>query len=481
MRSRSNSNAVRVSAGSDGVGKRGGDACFGRLEVAGVDQRTISSTRASRASRPCASPEPATEAVQASNASSSDAASRHRTGCRAGAVANGIRSMSTRESPQWKTSQAGCVTWPPSAVNNLFFQFCDKGNIYSATHEDVRLALRGSSMIHMAWPRWLSRRAIGSAAAVVMPGADAETICSWPSSAGGRTCPAAAGTTGEFDAFSMVVGRVRGAAGRRAVAGARQARAATCTIPAHGVIGIEEQHLTPEFWVARLATPDAVVMDTAAIAAQNATLLRTDPTIHDLRALPATLARAQVAAWIEALSQRPDARDLRRGRRAGARRDARRAGRRACDRTRSRKRSPRATAWWCIAPTCARSRPRCGSSARSGDTDIDRFQESALFPGTPVAIAARKPRRAMVVRRQPALRGLDREDATSPKAAPRTVFGYADKAPYRVVTGATVRTVFTPRSSRASPNCSSTWACACRWPTGRPTSRSTASIPTPRT
>ena len=43
--------------------------------------------------------------------------------------------------------------------------------------------------------------------------------------------------------------------------------ASTQTIPAHGVIGIEEQHLTPEFWVDRLATPDKVVMDRAAIAA----------------------------------------------------------------------------------------------------------------------------------------------------------------------------------------------------------------------
>jgi hypothetical protein len=37
--------------------------------------------------------------------------------------------------------------------------------------------------------------------------------------------------------------------------------------------------------------PDRVVMDRAAIEAQNARLLRMDDSMHDLRALPATLDR----------------------------------------------------------------------------------------------------------------------------------------------------------------------------------------------
>ncbi len=87
--------------------------------------------------------------------------------------------------------------------------------------------------------------------------------------------------------------------------------AAPMQVPASGVIGVEEAYLSPEFWVSRLAqddagTPDRVVMDRAAIEAQNARLLRMDDSMHDLRALPASLYRAQVAAWIEGLSQRPE-------------------------------------------------------------------------------------------------------------------------------------------------------------------------------
>ena len=212
-------------------------------------------------------------------------------------------------------------------------------------------------------------------------------------------------------------------------------------IPAHGVVGIEEQHLTPEFWVARLANPDAVVMDKAAIAAQNATLLRTDPTIHDLRALPATLSRPQVAGWIEALSQRPDA----------AIYDV--DGVQVPDTT-----LDALVAELAIAAIPETQPTRHGLVvhradlrtfptalrifSRSGETDIDRVQESALFPGTPVVIAHESrdgrwwfvvsPRYAAWVEKQHVAEGSAAE-----------VFSYVDKGPYRVVTGATAHTVFT--------------------------------------
>jgi cell wall-associated NlpC family hydrolase len=212
-------------------------------------------------------------------------------------------------------------------------------------------------------------------------------------------------------------------------------------IPAHGVVGIEEQHLTPEFWVARLATPDAVVLDKAAITAQNTTLLRTDPTIHDLRALPPTLSRTQVTGWIEALSQRPDAAiyDVEGVQVPGTTLDA-------------------LVAELAIAAIPETQPTRHGLVvhradlrtfptalrifSRSGETDIDRFQESALFPGTPVVIAHESrdgrwwfvvsPRYAAWIKKKHVAEGSAAE-----------VFAYDDKTPYRVVTGATAHTVFT--------------------------------------
>src|SRR5690606_39951662 len=81
-----------------------------------------------------------------------------------------------------------------------------------------------------------------------------------------------------------------------------QSASAALPVPASGVIGVKEAYLDPEFWVARLQAPDAVLMDRAAIAAQNAKLFEVDGSMHDLRALPAILDGATVRGWIEDLS-----------------------------------------------------------------------------------------------------------------------------------------------------------------------------------
>ena len=76
-------------------------------------------------------------------------------------------------------------------------------------------------------------------------------------------------------------------------------------MPESGVIGIRDAYLDPGFWVARMTHPDGLLMDRAAITAQNARLQQLDPSMHDLRAIPATLDRATVRGWIEDLSERP--------------------------------------------------------------------------------------------------------------------------------------------------------------------------------
>jgi len=78
------------------------------------------------------------------------------------------------------------------------------------------------------------------------------------------------------------------------------------TVPPSGVLGVGEAQLTPAFWIGLLHEPDRVILDRTAIEAQNAKLLQVDPSMHDLRALPKTLGREQVAGWITALSERPD-------------------------------------------------------------------------------------------------------------------------------------------------------------------------------
>ncbi|HVI26498.1 MAG TPA: SH3 domain-containing protein [Xanthomonadaceae bacterium] len=227
-----------------------------------------------------------------------------------------------------------------------------------------------------------------------------------------------------------------------------RAAASTLAVPASGVIGVEDAYLAPDFWIARLQQPDAVVFDRARIAANNARLVEVDDSLHDLAALPATLDRAQVAHWIEGLSRRPtrtlygeDHRPVAAGALdaivANAALDAIPA-------------SQPTRYGLAVRRAALRSFPtalRVFSS--DDDTDIDRFQESALFPGTPVAIvhASRDGSWLFVV--SPRYAAWVEADAIA-EGAKDAVLGYAAKAPYRVVTGAKVRTVFTPEEPRVS-------------------------------
>ena len=218
--------------------------------------------------------------------------------------------------------------------------------------------------------------------------------------------------------------------------------------PASGVIGVEEAYLSPDFWIARLHEADAPVLDRGAIEAQNARLLRMDPSLHDLAALPATLPRAQVLAWLDGVS-RPPTRPLfdERHRPVAAATLARIVADAARDAVPAQV-QPRFGL--VVHRAALRSFPtmlRAFSSA--DDADIDRFQESAEFPGTPVAIlhASRDGRWLFVL--SPRYAAWMQADAVA-VGARDAVLAYAAKRPYRIVTGAKVDTVYTPEAPRVS-------------------------------
>jgi hypothetical protein len=168
--------------------------------------------------------------------------------------------------------------------------------------------------------------------------------------------------------------------------GALPERKAISTAPVHDVIDLGDASLTPQFWISRVDRPGRVILDPKSIAAQNARLRRLDHSVHDLRAMPATLKRAQVVSWIEALSRR----------RTSPRYDV--YGRPVAAAT-----FDGLTRNLAIDTIPAQRAPRYGLVvrranlrtfptalqvfSRRGQVDIDRFQESALFPGTPVVIA----------------------------------------------------------------------------------------------
>ena len=213
------------------------------------------------------------------------------------------------------------------------------------------------------------------------------------------------------------------------------------SIPASGVLGVGGAQLTPAFWVGLQAQPDRVILDRAAIAAQNARLLQLDPSMHDLHALPATLDRARVEGWITGLSARPDRAlfDVDGQPVSMATLDAI-VDNRALDSIPAQQK----TRYGLIVQRAAlRTFPTTlRVFSERGDTDIDRFQETAEFPGTPVVIAhASADGKWLFVVSPRYAAWTEKENVAEGSAA--EVFGYADKTPYRIVTGDSVRTVFT--------------------------------------
>ena len=213
------------------------------------------------------------------------------------------------------------------------------------------------------------------------------------------------------------------------------------TVPPSGVLGVGEAQLTPAFWIGLQAEPDRVILDRAAIEAQNAKLLQLDPSMHDLRKLPATLSREQVSGWINAISERPTRQlyDVEGKPVPSATFDAM-----AADLALDTIPASQPTRYGLIVQRAAfRAFPtdlRVFSS--KGDTDIDRFQETAEFPGVPVVITHASADGQWLFVLSPRYAAWTRKENVAEGSAAQ-VFGYADKAPYRVITGASERTVFT--------------------------------------
>ncbi len=229
---------------------------------------------------------------------------------------------------------------------------------------------------------------------------------------------------------------------------ARTPQATLPAVPASGVIGVEEAYLAPDFWIARTQAADAPLMTRAAIDARNARLLREDASMHDLAALPATLSRAQVAGWIDDLAPPPTRQlwdeagtqvpkatlDAIVGNRALAAIPANQPTRYGMAVERAALRA---------FPTALRV------FSTQGETDIDRFQESALFPGDPVAIIHASADRQWLFVVSPRYAAWVEAKAIA-EGARANVLGYGARAPYRVITGAKPRTVFTREEPRVS-------------------------------
>lgn len=213
-------------------------------------------------------------------------------------------------------------------------------------------------------------------------------------------------------------------------------------VPAHAVIGVQDRHLEADHWIRQLTAADRPLLDRAGVAAQNDRLWPEDRHVHVLGDLPARLPGKQVRGWLEPLSSTPTrtlyddgGRDITEPQLAAIVANANLAAVPAQIPARYGLVVQRADLR--TFPT----RQRVFSSP--DDTDIDRFQESALFPGTPVVIAHTSADGDWYFVVSP-LYAAWIEKRFVGEGSRDTVFGYGKGDAALVVTGATVRTVHNP-------------------------------------
>ena len=214
-------------------------------------------------------------------------------------------------------------------------------------------------------------------------------------------------------------------------------------------LGVTRAQLDPGYWTAQLPAGAGELASRDDIEAQNARLFELDRSMYRLDRLGDSVEGDQVRGWVERLASFPPAVE-----RWDVHGDP----------------VPQATfdalrtelALDAIADTVPvrfglvveradlRAMPTAERMfSRPGDTDIDRLQESALFPGTPVAVvhaSASGDWLFVVSPRYAAWIGADAV-ATGPRGE---VLGYADARPYRIITGGVEHTVFTREEPRVS-------------------------------
>lgn len=215
-----------------------------------------------------------------------------------------------------------------------------------------------------------------------------------------------------------------------------------------GIIGLEPGLLTPQPWVAKLPNADALILDRAAIDAQNARMRQLDASIIDLHTLPALLPQVWVREQIGKISRAPSRTlyDVK-GREVGAAQLQAVTANLGLDAVPASRPIQYGLVVHRAALRAFPTELRVFSS--QGDTDIDRFQESALFPGDAVAVLHESADGKWV------FVASERYAAWMAKrfvgvGSAEQVFGYGAKGPYRVITAGKAFTAHTPEEPRVS-------------------------------
>ena len=218
--------------------------------------------------------------------------------------------------------------------------------------------------------------------------------------------------------------------------------------PDWNAIGLNAEKQTADYWLKRTPQADRVLLQPAAIQDGNRRLLATEPGMADWQTWPDRVPAAAIRQRIEALSKRPatvlyktadiqvsseeidawqDNLDLENIQDADDRLFGMIVKRSALRRF----------------PTDRRA------FDGKGGIDIDRLQESAVFPGSPVAVLHESKDRQWLFVQSENYAAWVKADAVG-LASRQVVMAHVRKQPRRHVTGSQIRTVFQPDSPQIS-------------------------------
>ena len=219
-------------------------------------------------------------------------------------------------------------------------------------------------------------------------------------------------------------------------------------VPPSGVIGVQDAMLTPDYWIARTASPNTLLMTPGEIGARNRRSFASDPNLVDLARIGPTISRERVLEWIKSIASplttppvdakgKPISRDALNDAVANEDIDSIPANQAARYGMAVRRAQLR------IYPT------ELHAFASIDALDFESFQAGILFPGDAVIVLHRsRDRRWLLVQSWQGPAWVRDEDIATGAAA--EVLGYRGAGPFRVVTGSKVRTVFTPEAPAVS-------------------------------
>ena len=213
------------------------------------------------------------------------------------------------------------------------------------------------------------------------------------------------------------------------------------------VIGVQEKHLSPSYWTKPAG--DAVILTPAEIAAFNKANIDAEATLNDVRALPDTLTRDALTQLIRSVSKVPGYPRIYTDGTAAT--DADFARYEAALNLPAIKAVNPVSFALAVTRTSIRTYPTDDLlfSHDANDRDIERFQESILFPGDPVAVLHESADdKWSLVQVYNYTAWVHSDDIAI--GSKDEVFGYTDADNFLLITGDKVSTVYNPEVQSVS-------------------------------